>query len=230
MLFFFIKALRKGKEMKWTEECEEAFQKLKEYLRSPHLLVKPIQDESLFLYLVVSEHATSYVLVREDDGIQNPIYYTSKALFDAKTRYLSLEKIVLTLIVSARRLRLYFQAHTIIVLTDKPIRQVLAKPDISGKMTKWAIELGEFDILYHPRKEIKLFKDGKNHSRMEIESPINHPRMEIKLFKDRKNHLKMEIESSRNHPRMEIKLSKDGNNNPRIEIESSRNDPRMEIK
>jgi len=59
------------------------------------------------------------------------------------------------LIVSARRLRPYFQAHTIIVLTDQPIRQVLAKPDISGRMTKWAIELGEFDILYHPRTSLK---------------------------------------------------------------------------
>ncbi|KAH9658287.1 Ribonuclease H [Citrus sinensis] len=151
----FFKALRKGKEMKWTEECEEAFQKLKEYLGSPHLLVKPIQGEPLFLYLAVSEHATSSILVREDDGVQRPIYYTSRALVDAETRYLSLEKIVLALIVSARRLRPYFQAHTIIVLTDQPIRQVLAKPDISGRMTKWAIELGEFDILYHPRTSLK---------------------------------------------------------------------------
>ena len=84
-----------------------------------------------------------------------PIYYTSRALIDAETRYLSLEKIVLALIVSAKRLRPYFQAHTIIVLTDQPIRQVLAKPDISGRMTKWAIELREFDILYHLRTSLK---------------------------------------------------------------------------
>ena len=119
------------------------------------MLVKLIQGESLFLYLVVFEHATSSVLVREDDGVQMIIYYTSRALVNVETKYLSLEKIVLALIVSARRLRPYFQVHTIIVLTDQPIRQVLVKSDISGRMTKWAIELGEFDILYHPRTSLK---------------------------------------------------------------------------
>lgn len=74
---------------------------------------------------------------------------------DAETRYLSLQKFVLTLIISARRLRPYFHAHTIIVLVDQPIKQVLVKLDISRRMTKWAIELGKFDILYHPMTSLK---------------------------------------------------------------------------
>lgn len=78
--------------------------------------------------------------------MQRPIYYTSIALADAETKYLSLEKIVLALIISARRLKPYFHAHTIIVLIDQLIKQVLVKVDISRMMTKWAIELGKFDI------------------------------------------------------------------------------------
>ncbi|XP_059645862.1 uncharacterized protein LOC132288728 [Cornus florida] len=56
---------------------------------------------------------------------------------------------------NTRKLRPYFQAHTIIVLTDQPLRQVLYKPETSGCLTKWSVELGEFDIQYKPRVAIK---------------------------------------------------------------------------
>ncbi|VVA39287.1 PREDICTED: rve domain-containing, partial [Prunus dulcis] len=60
-------------------------------------------------------------------------------------------QLTLALVVSARRLRPYFQAHGIKVLTNQPLRQVLQKPEISGRLIKWAIELGEFDIQFVPR-------------------------------------------------------------------------------
>ncbi|KAI5339406.1 hypothetical protein L3X38_018678 [Prunus dulcis] len=61
------------------------------------------------------------------------------------------QQLALALVVSARRLRPYFQAHGIKVLTNQPLRQVLQKPEISGRLIKWAIELGEFDIQFVPR-------------------------------------------------------------------------------
>ncbi|XP_077232060.1 uncharacterized protein LOC143865910 [Tasmannia lanceolata] len=57
--------------------------------------------------------------------------------------------------MAARKLRPYFQAHTIKVLTDQPLRQVLHKPSTSGRLMKWAVELSEFEILYMPRLAIK---------------------------------------------------------------------------
>ncbi|XP_077251974.1 uncharacterized protein LOC143891236 [Tasmannia lanceolata] len=57
--------------------------------------------------------------------------------------------------MAARKLRPYFQAHTIKVLTDQPLRQVLHRPDISGRLVKWVVELSEFDIQYAPRPAIK---------------------------------------------------------------------------
>ncbi|XP_077240348.1 uncharacterized protein LOC143881245 [Tasmannia lanceolata] len=57
--------------------------------------------------------------------------------------------------MAARKLRPYFQAHTIKVLTNQPLRQVLHKPDTSGRLVKWAVELSEFDIRYMPRPAIK---------------------------------------------------------------------------
>ena len=104
----------------------------------------------LFLYMAVSNHATRSVLVREEEGVQYPIYYTSKALLDAETRYPPLEKWALALMVAARKLRPYFQAFPVSVITNQPLRQTLYKPDASSRLVKWAIELSEFDISFKP--------------------------------------------------------------------------------
>ena len=79
----------------------------------------------------------------------------SRVLLDAETRYQELEKVAYALIISARKLRPYFQAHSMKVLTNVPLRQVLHKPDVSGRLVKWAVELGEFDIEYKPHPAIK---------------------------------------------------------------------------
>ncbi|KAK3005556.1 hypothetical protein RJ639_016354 [Escallonia herrerae] len=123
--------------------------------QSPPLLSKPIPGEDLFLYLAVAEFAVSAVLIREQDRRQLPIYYASKVLQGAKQRYPNAEKLAFALLIAARKLRLYFQSHTIIVLTDKPLRRILHKPDLLGRLVPWSIELGEFDIHYRPRPLIK---------------------------------------------------------------------------
>ena len=65
---------------------EQSFQDFKSYLGRPPLFSKPQEGESLILYLVVSKRTVSSALVREEEGIQGPIYYTSKSLLDAETR------------------------------------------------------------------------------------------------------------------------------------------------
>ena len=72
------------------------------------------------MYLSVSKHAVSAVLLR-DQGVQQPVYYISKTLVDVEMRYLLLEKIVLALVHTTRKLPQYFQAHTIFVLTKYPL-------------------------------------------------------------------------------------------------------------
>ena len=66
-----------------------------------------------------------------------------------------MEKSILALVTAARKLRPYFQAHTIEVPTEYPMKQVLHKPETSGRLMKWAIELSEFDIQYKPKTAIK---------------------------------------------------------------------------
>ena len=66
-----------------------------------------------------------------------------------------MEKLILALVTTARKLRPYFQAHTIEVPTEYPMKHVLHKPKTSRRLMKWAIELSEFDIRYKPKTAIK---------------------------------------------------------------------------
>ena len=149
----FFQVLKKA--FQWDTHCEEAFTALKIYLSSPHILVSPSEGELLTLYLEVSDFSTSAVLIREKDQVQHPVYYCSRALRGAEERYPRMEKLILALVTAARKLRPYFQAHTIEVPTEYPMKQVLHKPETSGRLMKWALELSEFDIRYKPKRVIK---------------------------------------------------------------------------
>ena len=111
----FFQVLKKA--FHWDDQCEEAFSTLKTYLRSPPVLVSPSEGELLTFYLVVSDFSTSTALVRERDRIQQPVYYCSRALRGAEERYPKMEKLILALVTTAKRLRPYFQAHTIKIPT-----------------------------------------------------------------------------------------------------------------
>ena len=66
-----------------------------------------------------------------------------------------MEKLAFALVTTARKLKLYFQAYTVIVLTDKPLQRAMSNPEATGQLALWAIEFGEFDIQYRPRTTIK---------------------------------------------------------------------------
>ncbi|XP_022874004.1 uncharacterized protein LOC111392843 [Olea europaea var. sylvestris] len=117
-------SVKQGKKFQWISECEEAFEALKKHLGEVPLLSKPQPNESLLLYLAVSDVAVSAVLIREENE-------------------------------SSRKLRPYFHAHSIQVLTNFPLKQVMQKIDASGRLLKWAIELSEFDLTFRPKHAIK---------------------------------------------------------------------------
>ena len=151
----FFKLLRKETKFEWTDECENALKHLKETLSAPPVLSRPKQGEVMYLYLSVSSNTVSTVLIIETTEGQKPIYFTSKALLGPETTYQKIEKVALTLLLTARKLRQYFLARTVIVRTDQPIRQILGRPDVVGRLMKWSLELSEFDIHYESRKALK---------------------------------------------------------------------------
>ena len=84
-----------------------------------------------------------------------PVYYISKTLIDAETRYLPLEKLVLALVHAMRKLPHYFQAHTVFVLTKYPLQSLLKRSNFTGQIAKWGTQLGSFNIRYRPRSSVK---------------------------------------------------------------------------
>lgn len=151
----FFKVLRKGGSFEWGVECQQAFEQMKEFLASLLLLKQPRMRYPLFIYLSVGDESISAVLVREDGKDQCPVYFVSKVLHGAELRYSEVEKVAFALVNAARRLRPYFLNLTIIVRTDHPISSILGKADASGRLVKWAIELGQFDLYYEPWTAIK---------------------------------------------------------------------------
>ena len=168
----FFKLLRKSGPFSWTEEAEQAFQELKQHLVSLPILVAPEPEEPLYLYIAAAAEAVSMVLVverptpesqePEDSGpaagvrtIQRPVYYVSEVLHEAKTRYLETHKLLYVVLVASRKLRHYFQAHRIVVVTSFPLRTILHNSNATGNIAKWDVELVEFQLDFRPCHAIK---------------------------------------------------------------------------
>jgi len=107
------------------------------------------------VYLVVSEEAVNSTLVQEINNEEHPVHFVSRTLHAAETRYQMIEKVALALVLTARRIRPYFQNHAITVRTNYPIYKILSKPDLAGRMIGWLVELLEFKIRYEPKGATK---------------------------------------------------------------------------
>ncbi|XP_058189165.1 uncharacterized protein LOC131306759 [Rhododendron vialii] len=153
--FFHALKGKSRRNFEWTMDCDSALTELKEYLSSVPILLKPKEYETLYLYLAVSAHAVSSALVRRVGTDDLPIYFTSKTLLLVQTRYLPLEKLALALVSAARKLFPYFQSYTITILTEHPLKSLFRKADLSNRVSKWAVELANFDICFEPRTAIK---------------------------------------------------------------------------
>jgi ribonuclease HI len=158
----FFKLLKKADKFKWDDEAQKAFEALKESLKTPQVMTPPIPKETLLLYISATANVVSTVLVaeREEEGqayaVQRPVYYVSKVLADAKSRYTQPQKLLNALLITSRKLRHNFQAHKIVVPSSFPFGEIICNRDANGRIVKWSVELGEFKIEFCPRQAIKL--------------------------------------------------------------------------
>jgi hypothetical protein len=131
-------------------EQSKAFAELKEYIEKMVILSLPSPLDPLFLYVAASKAAVSAVLVREVDGEkgkhQSPVYFVSEALSGPKLLYSELEKITYVVVMATRKLRHYFEAHKVTVLTDQPLNDLFINKEASSRISKWATELSEHTI------------------------------------------------------------------------------------
>ena len=153
----FFTTLKGAKQTVWNKECDDqAFMAIQQYLSEPPILASLEAYDMLYLYLAVSDVSVSANLFKEDENRkQRPMFFLSKSLSMADTRYTRLEQAVLALRVAAKKLHPYFEAHPIIILANLLLRSTIHKPNLSGRMACWAIELSEFGIQYKPHLAIK---------------------------------------------------------------------------
>jgi ribonuclease HI len=153
-----FKLLRKDVKIKWTEDCQRAFDKIKEYLLNPPILVPPTPGRPLILYLTVQEASMGCMLGQQDETgkKEQAIYYLSKKFTEPETRYLLVEKTCCALAWTSKKLRQYMLYYTTwLVSRMDPIKYIFEKPALTGKIARWQVLLSEFDILFVARKAIK---------------------------------------------------------------------------
>uniref|UniRef100_A0A2N9FI93 Integrase catalytic domain-containing protein n=1 Tax=Fagus sylvatica TaxID=28930 RepID=A0A2N9FI93_FAGSY len=116
-----------------------------------------IPGRPLRLYLASNSEAIGGLVAQEDeDGTEKPIYYVSRALRDAETRYSGAERACLALIYASQRLRHYFLAHKIQLITKShPIRSLLHRPVLSGRLAQWLLQLSQYEITTETPTAIK---------------------------------------------------------------------------
>jgi hypothetical protein len=150
--------LRKDVKIKWTEDCQKAFDKIKEYLLNPPILVPPTPGRPLILYLTVQEASMGCMLGQQDETgkREQAIYYLSKKFTEPETRYLLVEKTCCALAWASRKLRQYMLYYTTWLVSQMdPIKYIFEKPALTRKIARWQVLLSEFDILFVARKAIK---------------------------------------------------------------------------
>uniref|UniRef100_A0A2N9EQZ9 Uncharacterized protein n=1 Tax=Fagus sylvatica TaxID=28930 RepID=A0A2N9EQZ9_FAGSY len=119
----FAPLLKKGAPFHWSTECQEAFEKVQDIMTKLPTVCAPISGKSLRLYLASNSQAIGALIAQENDnGVEQPIYYVSRTLKDAESRYSGAERSCLALIYASQRLRHYFLAHKIIAETPTAIK------------------------------------------------------------------------------------------------------------
>ncbi|GKE27712.1 reverse transcriptase domain-containing protein [Tanacetum coccineum] len=141
-LAFFktLKKCTKKSDFYWIEKAKFAFKQMKQLIAELPTLTAPEEKEELIVYLAAAKEVVSEVLMTEREAKKMLIYFVSCALRGPEVNYTSMEKLVLALVHACKRLKRYFQAHLIIVVTDQPIKQVLSRPEVAGRLQIWSIE------------------------------------------------------------------------------------------
>ena len=133
-----FKFLRKNQPVEWNDECQKAFEKIKEYLTSPSVLKLPRQSKPLILYLALEENAMGAMLAQEGpEGIEHAVYYLSKKFLPYEEKYDLVEKMCFIMIWATSKLRHYFQSYKIQAVSKiDPLRYLFQVPTLTGKISR----------------------------------------------------------------------------------------------
>nr|GEU35206.1 gypsy retrotransposon integrase-like protein 1 [Tanacetum cinerariifolium] len=145
-----IKPVAQKRRVMASDRTQEVIKEVGEWMNAG--IVRP--EEMMYMYLAAATEAVSTVLLTERNGKKCSIHYVSRTLNEAKRNYAPLEKLAPSLLHMSRRLRRYFEAHPIKVISDQP-QENTKKAQASGKLAKYSVELRAYNISYEPRNAIK---------------------------------------------------------------------------
>src|SRR3954471_22775076 len=153
--------MKKTDKFTWTPKADEAFKDLKRMLSTARVLAAPIEKEPMMLYIAATTRVISNVMVVERPEkdkaqlVQRLVYYVSEVLSTSKQNYPHYQKMCYGVYMSAKKMKPYFQAHPITVVSSAPLTEIIGNRDTSPRVEKWAIEIATHGIEYEPRSVFK---------------------------------------------------------------------------
>ena len=147
----FTRLMKKGVSFDWDEACQKTFEDIKEYLTKPPVLVAPVSVKLFLLHVRAMDHSLGTLLAQKNDkGFKQAIYYLSRTLIGAESRYNLVEE-CLTLVFAVQKTRYYLVGQIIHVSRVNPLRILTMKLGfLNSRLANWAILLCQYDMTFVP--------------------------------------------------------------------------------
>ncbi|XP_015163276.1 uncharacterized protein [Solanum tuberosum] len=162
--------MKKYSPFHWDQSCRNAFESIKRYLMNSPVLGAPTLGKPLILYITSQERSLGALLTQENEAKkEQALYYLSRTLIGAELNYTSIEKLCLALLYAIRKLRHYFEAYTIkLISRADPVKFVMTRPVLSRRLARWFILFNQYEIIYTPQKAVK----GKTLANFLVDHPL----------------------------------------------------------
>jgi hypothetical protein len=154
--FMELVKIKANNEFRWGAEQQQAFEDIKEYLSKLPVLVPPQQGKPFHVYLSIGDTSIPSVIIQVHDGKERVVFYLSRRMLDAETKYTKIEKLCLCLFFTCTKLHhILLSVETIVICKLDVIKHMLSAPVLKGRLGKWMFVLSKFDIRYQPTKAVR---------------------------------------------------------------------------